>query len=121
MALASMLSSLDQVLASDGRNIEELPSGLVVSVFAVLCAYTVLDGFCDTVTGLDVSLSTSEKLGASSGDPNVFVLLDCLVAPGSVLAENVCFGDWIEGDEMGRIYGTCGQALLEQTSLGTVQ
>jgi len=57
MTVGSLLSNLDQVLASDGRNTEELPSGLVVSVFAVFCTYIVLGGLCDTVTGLDVSLS----------------------------------------------------------------
>jgi hypothetical protein len=57
MKVGSLLSSLDQVLASDGRNIEELPSSLVGSVFAAVCTYIVLEGFCDIVTGLDVSLS----------------------------------------------------------------
>jgi hypothetical protein len=47
----SMLSSLDQVVVSDGRNIEELPSGMVVPVFALFCTYIVLEGFCDTVIG----------------------------------------------------------------------
>jgi hypothetical protein len=57
MKVGSLLSSLDQVLASNGRNTEELPSGLVDSVFALLCTYIVLGDFCDTVTGVDVSLS----------------------------------------------------------------
>ena len=82
--MGSLLSSLDQVLASDGRNIEELPSGLVDSVFAVFCAYFVLEGFCDSYWIRCVIVFTSEKLGASSGGPNVFVLLNCLVASGSV-------------------------------------
>ena len=84
MTVGSLLSSLDQVSASDGRYTEELPSGLVVSVFAVFCTYIVLEGFCYSVTGLDVSLSLLVRnSGVSSGGPNVFVLLNCLVAPGS--------------------------------------
>jgi hypothetical protein len=57
MTVGSLLSSLGQVLASCGRNVEELPSGLVVSVLAVFCTCIMLESFYDTVTGLDVSLS----------------------------------------------------------------